>query len=712
MSDNLLQDLIDRYSLYTGGDFPPTALDPYAPPPKPTKKGDPFPTLPKPTPDQAPVDYSKPENRWMPPQYPGTPQQANQPPAITALSQNAANQAYGQSPMSVPRPEAPALPPWTKDTRVGALTEPTIGQFTAATPPRTAEPEKPKDDFLTKKGEMPYAVDSAGIRRLPGIPQAPSQREADGSNVDKTNDPGKDDDQAARPVVMQAGDQAGMFGGGGVGGGFLDKLSNFFDQHRNQFAAMGAGLLGAPTLAQGLSRAMSYGIQGRQMDIAQQTQDIAQQTQLAGQQATFNALRTAGFSPDMATMGAANPKALDKMMDQLTGPKYDIQKIEETNSWGEKVQRMVAIDPRDPTRAFDLNSQQWIGGGAPRGGQTVGTMVMGANGQPVTIPRTVGGGGGRGGGGGGGIVPAAGGGGGPAPTGGTGGSTLAQPGQSQFYAPGVTDQSYSENLDPESYLKQFSPSVQADILGRINGRIAPTGGGRGGGQQLQGRLNRAANLYGTMIGMPMDAVAVAQRKKFAEGLTSESPQTPGGKARALHQGLGHFVELADAIEELKLGGGLGIEKFANYENWFKSLTTAQQAKIARVQALGQGLAREMGTLTSSTGGGVGEREHTAKLISDVFGSPNKAGGALDGVMDIMQGGIDALVGQRDDLFPNGNYPRGADFITPKQQQQLEHVRQVAARLQGKPYVGPGGPDTTAPAVTSGTQGEVTWSIKK
>jgi len=120
----------------------------------------------------------------------------------------------------------------------------------------------------------------------------------------------------------------------------------------------------------------------------------------------------------------------------------------------------------------------------------------------------------------------------------------------------------------------------------------------------------------------------------------------------------------------------------------------------------------MGTLTSSTGGGVGEREHTAKLISDVFGSPNKAGGALDGVMDIMQGGIDALVGQRDDLFPNGNYPRGADFITPKQQQQLEHVRQVAARLQGKPYVGPGGPDTTAPAVTSGTQGEVTWSIKK
>lgn len=354
---------------------------------------------------------------------------------------------------------------------------------------------------------------------------------------------------------------------------------------------------------------------------------------------------------------------------------YEMKKVQVTDSWGQKVDRWLVANKKDPRDAYYIDDPTHNIDGQLRGG--AGGAPAGAGGQGAPAGA-----------------------GGPAPA--------IGPAGSQFYAKGVTDQTFDRTKTGDDYLAQFSPEVQADIKNRIQGQAA--GGFSRGKPEVIQHIQMAAEKYAADMGIPMDPATLGQRMQYAKALTSNSPTTAGGKARALHQGLDHFVEMADALEDLHLSGA-PIEAAAKGVNWVKSLSSEQQAKIAHAQFVGQRLAGEMGTLTSASGGGVGERQHTADLISNSLMSRQKAAGSLQGVIDIMQGGIDALEGQRDGLFPPGvlEAPRGSAFMTDKEQKQLEHIREVMQRLQtGAPRPSAGGA-AAAPAGSAGPA-KLNWSV--
>jgi hypothetical protein len=442
-------------------------------------------------------------------------------------------------------------------------------------------------------------------------------------------------------------------------------------------------------MGQGISRAAAYAIPGNEADIKQKLQQGTQQN-------AYNALLSMGVPRQLALAGATDPEMRKSLMDSYMAPKYDIKEVKTKNSWNEEESHLYAIDPRDPSRGFDIVSGQPLPGGTPAAGRTIGTVPGGIGAPPIAAPARAGA-----------PAPA----GAPVPAGtqiaGAGAPAVAPvAGQrpSQFYAPGITDDNFDQTKIGPDYLAQFSPAVQAQILDRVQG-LQPSGTGMGRGSGPPQRIAQAAEKYGRDIGMPMDAAAVGARMKYAKDLTSEGAGTAGGKKRALQQGLGHFVKLSDAMIDLNLSGGMGVEKFANYANWFKSLTTAQQDKIAKAQAIGDRLAGEMGQLTSTAGGSKGEREKTSQLVSDAFGSGHKAAGALEGIVDILQGGIDALESQRDDLFPQGMAPKGANFVGPEQQAQIDHIKRNIDILRGKaprPGAAPAGGATAAAPQPKGT----------
>jgi hypothetical protein len=611
---------------------------------------------------------------------------------------------FGQLPTA---PPAEPVPPWAKQASTlsdrGTDTSESVMSRLLGHPANPAYGANPMSSMLTRqkveelkdkppewgtgKPNVPYqnigGLDNAGMfNTAEPNPMLPRARPKEADPPPPTPLP-RDRPPEASPREVSGEDAAippsaqptsGFQGAGLLDGlsGFGEKLMGGLSKNSNMLMAMGAGLLGAPNLAQGMSRAASYAIPASQMDIQQQT------TQ-GGQQAAFNALVTAGVPRDLAMAGATNPKIMDKLLESyVTGNKMEIKTIKQKNSWGEETEQLVAIDPRDPRNAYNVSTGQRINPSEAAGGTTVGTVVQGPNGQPVTIPTGKGGGGGNVG------IP-------------------QKP--SSFYAPGVSDENYRQDVGGDDYLAQFTPTVQAAIKDRVQG-LQPAGR-----TDQDKRIDRAAELYGRSIGMPMDAGSAAQRLKYSKELTSEATNTAGGKARSLHQGLEHFVQMSDALVDMHLSGGMGLEHVAKGVNWVKSLSAEQQRKIARAQFVGKQLANEMGSLNSANGGGVHERAETAKLVSDAFGSRQKAAGALEGVVDIMHGGIAALERQRDDLFPKGSAPKGSEFMTKVEHDQLEHIRRNIRKLGGeRPEDEPQGTAPAAAAPTPAGPAKLPWSV--
>ena len=437
-------------------------------------------------------------------------------------------------------------------------------------------------------------------------------------------------------------------------GDFGSKIMKGLHEHSNMLMALGAGMMGAPNLAQGMSRGLSFAVPGHEADIKQGLLQSNQST-------AYNALLSMGVPQHLAAAGATDPEMRKSLLDAYMAPKMEIKEVKTKNSWGEEQTEMYAVDPRNPKNGYNVLTGQPIGGGEASGGRTIGTLPSGMAQDYSARPDCCGTGWRNGC-----ACPCW-------STGRCSGDSLPWPerpglqhnGNRCFMRPASTIESFDHGAVGPDYLKQFSPEVQAQIMDRVTGLQSATGA-RGGGAMIQARINQAAEKYGRDIGMPMDGASVAARMKYAKDLVSEQPGTAGGKRRALQQGLEHFVALSDGMVDLNLSGGLGIEKLARGANWLKSGTTAQQEKIATVQSLGDRLAGEMGQLTSSAGGSKGEREKTAQLVSDAFGSGKKAAGALKGIIDIMQGGLHALEYQRDSIFPpdSGTVPRGADFYGP------------------------------------------------
>lgn len=352
--------------------------------------------------------------------------------------------------------------------------------------------------------------------------------------------------------------------------------------------------------------------------------DISQRTLLQTQSSTYRALVDAGVPRQQALAAVGNPKLAEALIQSyITDRKNEIKEIKEKDAFGNERTRLVAVNP------YDRTSQEITPTGGARGASAGDGAGIGS--APTT------------------------------------------------FAKGVTMDTFNHSAVGEDYLKQFSPEVQADVKSYLSGRSMPTG--RQGAAQI---VKQIAKKYGDDIGMPADDALVTQRKVFSNSL-GDTKSGVGMQAKGAQQGLEHFVKLSDTMVKLKLSNGLGIEPVANFANWFKSLSTEQQDMIHNANVKGQALAGEMGKLFSgTTGGGVHERAETKKNISNAFQSTKAAAGSLEGVLEMMEGGINSLTQRRDQLFPDKSaWPKGSDFMTEKQLAEMAQIRHNIAILRGE-----------------------------
>jgi hypothetical protein len=451
----------------------------------------------------------------------------------------------------------------------------------------------------------------------------------------------------------------------GILGGFGDWLQ----QHSNTLLAISAGLSGAPGIHAGIGRAAAYTMPAAQ-------QDIAEQMQRGGVQASFNALMSAGVPRDLAMAGATNPKIMDKLMDTyITGNKYTIHDVTKTDSWGQKTSTPIAVNERDPSDAYYIETGEQVHPSVVAGkGPQTGTLIQGSNGQPIVVPQPGGGGGGGGGGG-----------------------PPSQQQQSQFYAPGIDDSTFDHTKVGDDYLQQFSPEAQAEIKNRTMGAAAG-GFGRGKPEVLQ-RLQMAADKYGQDMGLPMDPVSLSQRRVWANSL-ADTNSGVGLQAKGFKQGLEHLANITDKWVKLNQYPGMGFEPVARAENF--TVSSKRQAIVNGLHSDAQKFGGEVNKLFSKGGTG-SERGEAAKSVGDERMSRIAAAGALEAALDQMYGGLRPLEGQRDALFPPGTAPRGSDFVGKAEQANIARIRRNIAILRGEKPASPA-------ASTSGTSGGLKWSV--
>jgi hypothetical protein len=284
-------------------------------------------------------------------------------------------------------------------------------------------------------------------------------------------------------------------------------------------------------------------------------------------------------------------------------------------------------------------------------------------------------------------------------TAGSGGAGDQSASASAYLAPGVTG--VNKSLAGEDYLGQFSPEVQAAVKDYLAGRSQPTSNPRKGWVQ---NIKTIAQKYGSDIGTPADDAAFGQRRAFSTSLGNTNTGV-GAQAKGFQQGLLHMTELAEKLEKLGNSNGLGITPLAHGINAVRGLSTSQGDIRKGVDAASQALAGEIGKLYSgSSGGGVHERQATKALFGQNLSGPELAG-ALESTLELMHGGLKSIEQRRDDLFPNGDYPKGATFVGPEQDKQIAHIRDIITRLRG----GEAAP-AAAPITSGKTNTGIAWKV--
>jgi len=467
---------------------------------------------------------------------------------------------------------------------------------------------------------------------------------------------------AARQTVMS--DQSAPqspFNAAGILGGIGDWLS----KHQNQLLAISAGMSGAPGLHQGIGRAAAYSIPAIQ-------QDIAMQQQQGGMQASYNALlsslQNSGMDPqqahNLALAGATNPKLFDSLMTKFASPtKYEKVEVEQPGMFG-PTKRVIMVDPQNPADHFYLDegpgSRGGVGGGGGGGtgsgapsptGPTLPNAPAGSNiqqtgGQPQQLgdqnaPRSFGG---------------------------TGFG---------FFAPGYNEQNFDQNKVADEFLNQFSPVVQSDIKAALAGTFNPAG------RQAYGKgIESFARLYGAGIGQQYDPVAINARKAYESELGGTT-KGAGLRAFSLGQGLDHFVSIADDMMDAHLSG-FPWKRVAHGLNRLKAESSEMEGLEHRVGVTGQGLTGEVGALTSGTrSGGVHERAMMKGYLSDIFQSRQGAAGSLEGMLDLLKGGLEETEADRDRKYGDDPryWPKGANFVTDKERAQIAHIEDVIEGLK-------------------------------
>jgi hypothetical protein len=548
-------------------------------------------------------------------------------------------------------PEQPMLP-WSA--QAGALPS-TLGGGTGALSQLATQAQAEQPQPLPGPVPLPRARPAAADMPPPAQP-----READGAPSTAPNAPGAQPSDLRSTnmqagggpnVIQQTGQQAGMLPDLG------SKIMQGLHEHSNMLLALGAGLMGAPNVWQGMSRGFAGAIPAMQAD-------IKMQTQAGGQQAVYNALRAAGAPHNLALAATQDADVRKQMMETyITGQKYDIKPIESTNSWGEKTTRYLAVDPRDPSKAYYIDNGQHIGAeGAANAGPAVGQVA----GRPAPEGAK----------------------GGMAQPMGTAGAPPQQ--QSAFYAPGVSEETLDQNKVGEDYLNQFSPDVRQAVVNYLHGNYDPRGN-----KQIGARVKFIAQKYGHDIGMEADDQKVNQRRTYETGLATPD-RGVGKQITGFHNSLQHMGDISDNLVKMHLSNAWEIPGgayLAQGINRLKGSYPEQAGLISENQGTAQYLSREMGKMSGGTS--KGEAQETADRLGGGFKSGKEAAGALRSARKIIEDNLNTMTDQRDALFPDERYrPAGAEFTTPKQQALLDKIDRNIAILEGRQR---GQPAAAAPA---------------
>jgi hypothetical protein len=349
-------------------------------------------------------------------------------------------------------------------------------------------------------------------------------------------------------------------------------------------------------------------------------QDLKNRISTGSQSATYQALREAGVPQQQAIAAIGNPELQKRLLDAYIGDrKSEIKTIKSKDAFGNETERLVAINPYDNTSKEITGQPSGAAGGISPGGMNSGA-----------------------------------------------------------FAPGVTAETFNHNAVGDDYIKQFSPEVQQAAKDYLAGRTSQTG------RQLpQQMIKMAAQKYGGDIGMPADDASVGQRKQWSNSL-GDIKSGVGLSVKGFQQGLEHAAALSDSLVKLGNTNGMGLEPVANWVNSVKNLTSEQTAIKNQIQAKSQALAGEIGKLYSgSNGGGVHERAQTQQNLGKVDSSPIAASGGLEATMDLMEGGLRTLEHRRDQLFPNGDAPKGSNFVGPAEAKLMERIKSNIAILKGE-----------------------------
>ncbi len=277
---------------------------------------------------------------------------------------------------------------------------------------------------------------------------------------------------------------------------------------------------------------------------------------------------------------------------------------------------------------------------------------------------------------------------------GHGGGMGGQSGENNgFLAPGV---SYlNSTATGDEYLKQFSPEVQAAAKAYLAGHIVPSGNPRQ--NALASKAKEVAAKYAADKGVPFSDALFSEMRKYRTELGSNSPNTVGGAVKGFNQGIEHMEKLAKTELALDNSNGFGIPKLAEIINGARQMTSTDQHAIAvKADGIGQTLAGEVAKLFSgSAGGGVEERKQTRERFKSIH-SPKEMAAALEGTLETMYGGLQALEKNRDRIF-GGNAPPDIQFVDAGTKESIKKIEGMIAQLRG---------GSAAAAPTSG------WSVKK
>lgn len=206
------------------------------------------------------------------------------------------------------------------------------------------------------------------------------------------------------------------------------------------------------------------------------------------------------------------------------------------------------------------------------------------------------------------------------PAGGAGGG----PGGSRVLAEGV--EKYNPNLSGEDYINQFSPEVKAAAKAYMNGDVMPTGNPRN--QSIASFAKTVAQKYGSDIGVPVNDISYAAKRKMQTDLASSGNSTMGG---ILSNGESSFKHLAEYTASAADQGNMSLNfptggMIAHGLNYVGNQGGGSDTQ-GKVKAINDNLGKygaESTKFYAGTGGGVEERLNALKEMNATTTSGEEA----------------------------------------------------------------------------------------